>query len=84
MRLISLIVIFGIIGLVAGYLIFGQFNGHYLPILDLFLKPKNILGNLGQAITGAAKIRQNILITGAAGGVIGLFVFIYTASRKRR
>ncbi len=84
MRLIGLIVIFGLIGAAAGYLIFGQFNGQYLALQDLFLKPKNILGNLGQAITGAARIRQNILICGTAGAAAGLIIGLFTGSKSRR
>ena len=82
MRAISLAIVLGIVGLAAGYFIFAQFNGTYLSIKDLIFPPKNILDNVGQAITGAAKIRQNILICGGAGAVVGLILGALSGSRR--
>lgn len=74
MKLLTFLVIFGVVGLIVGYFIFGQWNGSYIPVQEFIFKPKNLLEQAGQTITGVAKIRQNILIAGAVGAGFGLIL----------
>ncbi len=81
-RVIVSAVIFGILGLVLGYLIFGRVAGDYIPIQTIFRLPQNFVGNLAQNVTGVTDARQSILIAGAVG--LGLGVVASTAGRRRR
>jgi hypothetical protein len=62
----------GLVGLVIGYLIFGRIGGEFIALETLLKTPQNILGELGQKITGVADARQNILISGGVGAALGL------------
>jgi len=83
MKLLTYLVVFGVIGLVVGYFIYGQWNGSYIPVQQLIFKPKNILELAGQTITGVARIRQNILIAGAVGAGLGLILGSVSGGRRR-
>ncbi len=72
--------IFGVLGLTVGYLIFGRVGGDFVPITDLISLPENIFQEFGQAFRGIHEIRRNILISGAVG--VGLGV-LYSALRRR-
>jgi hypothetical protein len=68
-------VILGTVGLVIGYFIFAQSGGSYIPVQDLLFSGRgNILEKLNDALRGIEEIRRNILLTGAAGAVIGLVI----------
>ena len=67
-------IIFGLIAFFAGYLIFGRFLGEHLAFKDLFARPKGVLGEIGQSLTGIKTARQNIFITTGAGAVVGFFL----------
>jgi len=66
-RIILLLIIVGIIGLAVGYLIFARTSSGYVSIQALISPSKNVLDDLVKSVTGIKKIRQNILICGAAG-----------------
>lgn len=72
--------LFGVLGLVVGYLIFGRTGGSFVPVLDLIRLPDNIFQELGQAVRGIREIRRNILIAGGVGLGVGL---LYSALRRR-
>ena len=73
-------VIFAILGLVVGYLIFGRVGGSFVPIGDLVRLPNNIFQEFGQAFRGIQEIRRNILISGGVGLAVGV---LYSALRRR-
>ncbi len=79
MRTISYIVIFGIIGVFAGYLLFGK----GIDIMTLLKVPQSGLGRVGQRVMGYEQIRQNILIAGGVGALVGL-VLSLAGRRPRR
>ena len=63
--------IFGLVGLVFGYLVFGRVAGDYIGISNLITAPENLLEELGESLTGIRQIRQQIIISGFAGLIIG-------------
>ncbi len=77
MNKILAIVIFTIIGLLIGYLLFGKMGGEYLDISTIFGSSGGGLGDFARDLSGITKARNNIMITGGVGFVIGLiFTFI--------
>ncbi|OFX24605.1 MAG: hypothetical protein A2041_01080 [Bacteroidetes bacterium GWA2_31_9b] len=71
---IILILLFGILGLVAGYFLFGKIGGEYVNIKTIFSTSSNAIESLGRKIAGIEKIKQNILISGGVGGLVGLII----------
>lgn len=64
----------GCLGLVVGYLIFGQVAGEYVEIQKLINPPQDWLQEIQETITGIGEIRQNILISGVVGVGFGLIL----------
>lgn len=77
-RVVLLAVLLGAVGLVFGYLIFGRMAGEYLSIESLVRPSQNVLQKLADSVLGIQRIRQNILISGGAGLVLGLVVGLVT------
>lgn len=75
------IILFGLLGLVVGYLFFGKVAGEYMSINTIFNTSGGQLGDFGRKVSGITSIRQNILISGGVGGIIGLF-FFYARKKK--
>ncbi len=61
----------GVIGLVAGYFLFGKVGNSYIGLTALIAPSDNLLSQLGNKLRGVETIRQNILLAGGAGAVIG-------------
>ena len=61
----------GIIGLVTGYFLFGKVGNSYIGLNALIAPSDNLLSQLGNKLRGVETIRQNILLAGGAGAVIG-------------
>lgn len=74
-KLILFIIIFGIIGLVIGYLFFGKIAGDYINLKTIFSVSENALQSFGRKISGLEDIKKNILISGGIGGIIGIIIF---------
>jgi len=51
-KLILLVVLFGVLGLIFGYLFFGKIGGEYLHIIFLFQSPANIIESVGRKVIG--------------------------------
>lgn len=73
-RTIILIVVFIVIGLIFGYLIFGRMAGEYVSLDVIFSQSENALESIGRNIAGLEQMRQNILISGGVGGIVGLIL----------
>jgi len=67
-------IVLGIIGLVAGYFLFGKVAGSYIEIKALIMPSDSFLSQLGNTIRGVEEVRRKILISGGAGVVAGLAV----------
>ncbi|RMG48252.1 MAG: hypothetical protein D6723_15375 [Acidobacteria bacterium] len=82
MKTIGLTILFAVIGLGVGYLIFGQVHGHYIDIESLFSTPSGFVENIAYAALGVGKIRQHILISGVVGAIVGLFLGMMSSRKK--
>ena len=82
-KIISLAVIFGVVGIVVGYLIFARapVTGNLIAVGDLFRSPQNVLGRIVQDLGQFAVIRRNILFTGAGGVALGAIVGVVIGRR---
>jgi len=78
-RIAVLVIIVAIIGLAVGYLIFARTASGYVSIQALVSPSKNLLEDLVKSVTGIKKMRQNILICGAAGAGVGLIIGFLSA-----
>lgn len=95
-RTIVLAVLLGVIGLVVGYLIFARVpvTNELYPLKTLFQTPErgadgtpaerlgNELEDLARGVAGITAARQNTLISGGVGVLLG--VIIGVAGRRRR
>ncbi len=76
-KYITYILIFAILGLIVGYLIFGKFAGDYVSLSTIFGSSDNALETFGRNVSGLNSMKQNILISGAIGAILGfIIVFI--------
>lgn len=76
------IVVFAIIGLIIGYLIFGRIQGEYLALNTIFGNSENVIESLGRKVAGLETIKQNILISGGAGVLLGFILSIFIPGKK--
>ncbi|MFP4492047.1 MAG: hypothetical protein ACLFNZ_11270 [Spirochaetaceae bacterium] len=65
-------IIFGVIGLIAGYFLFGKVAGSYIEIQALIMPSDSILGQIGNTIRGVEEVRRKVLVSGVTGAVIGV------------
>ncbi len=68
------IVLFAVIGLIIGYLLFGKIGNEYVSLKAIFRVSKSGIESFGRGISGLTKIKQNIFISGGAGAVLGLVI----------
>jgi hypothetical protein len=81
-RVILLLIILGIAGLVVGYLIFARTEGGYVSVQALFTPSSNVLEELVKSVTGIKRMREKILICGAAGAGAGVILGLVTRRRS--
>jgi hypothetical protein len=74
------VILFAGIGLIVGYLQFAKIGNDYVSLKAIFGFSKNSIESFGRGISGLTKIKQNILISGGVGAVIG---FIISRIRKK-
>lgn len=82
MRVIGFLLLFVIIGLIVGYVIFGRVNDEYIDPVQIFAKHEGVAGWGMNKLYGLEEKRKNILISGAVGGIVGLFLGVLTKKRK--
>lgn len=63
-----------VLGLITGYLLFGKLAGDYVSITRLLGMNGSLLDNAFNSITGIDAMRNKILLSGAAGAVLGLLI----------
>ena len=73
-----------IVGLIAGYFIFGKIGNEYVAISTLITGGGNFLERVAREITGIEEMRKNILLMGAGGAVVGLVAAIFAPRGRRR
>ena len=75
-KIILSAIILGVVGLVAGYVLFGKIGNSYISLQNLIIPSKSVLKQLGNTLIGVDEARRNILITGGVGAVFGIIVGI--------
>jgi hypothetical protein len=73
-NVILLGLVFGVVGLVLGYLIFARapVTGELIAIRNLIDPPRGLVGSIVSELSQFAEIRRNILFTGGGGVVVGV------------
>ncbi len=74
MRSVMFILVFAVIGLAAGYAVFGKVAGHYISLGSLFSFGGNAFQSAWQSVSGIEAARNNILLCGAGGAVAWLLL----------
>jgi predicted tellurium resistance membrane protein TerC len=70
-KILSTALLLGIIGLVVGYFLFGKVGNSYIGLKALLMPSDSLLSQIGNTLRGVETIRQNILLSGGAGAVVG-------------
>ncbi len=68
------ILVFAAIGLAIGYALFGKWSGEYVSVQTLFSFDGSPLQKAFRSLAGFDDMRNRILLSGAAGAVIGVFI----------
>ena len=74
MSKVIIIAVLGIIGLAVGYALFGKLGGEYVSLETLFSFGGNRLQGAFRSISGIEEMRNKVLLSGAAGVVVGLLL----------
>ncbi len=82
MKAVAFLVLFAIIGLIVGYVIYGKINDEYVDPTQIFVPRKGVVGFGIKKLYNLEEKRKGILIAGAIGGIIGLFLGIATRKRE--
>ncbi|MFP4300586.1 MAG: hypothetical protein ACLFQZ_01030 [Spirochaetaceae bacterium] len=83
-RIATLLIVCAVIGLVAGYLVFGKIGNEYIAISTLITGSENILERAARRIGGIEEMRRNILLMGFGGAVVGLVAALFAPRGRRR
>ena len=73
--------IFLIIGLIVGYIVFGKIGGEYISVTRIFGFKKGFGNEILNTIMGIEKIRNNIILFGAGGFAVGFLLGILFKKR---
>lgn len=65
---------FTVFGLIVGYAYFGKWGGDYVSLKTLFSFGGNGFQNAFRSISGLEEMRNNILLSGVAGAVLGILL----------
>jgi len=76
-KIIIHFLVFGIIGLIVGYFLFGKIAGEYVSVSSLLDFSSTGLAKFGRKITGIETIKKDILISGSVGAIIGIIISYY-------
>lgn len=71
-KIVTFALVLGAAGLVVGYFVFGEIAGQYVRVVTLLGIGDDLRSQLGQAFMQVSDVRQNILLSGAAGLGIGI------------
>jgi len=69
--IVKLSLIGAVLGLVAGYLLFGRVAGSYVSPIELIAPSSDVFSRLGRAITGVEEVRRQVLVSGGVGALAG-------------
>lgn len=82
-NVLLLAVVFGVVGLVIGYLIFARapITGELIAIQNLIRPPQDFLGEMWSEISQFEQIRRNILYAGGGGVIVGIILGVVVSRR---
>ena len=83
MKVIVFLILFALLGLVVGYVIFAKVQDKYISPEHFFTKQEGVRGYLSAKILNLEERRRNIFISGAVGAIVGLFFGVITAKKKK-
>ena len=77
-------VLFGIIGLAVGYLVFArsELTNQLIPLGDLFGRAENALGRFVRDVAGLTGKRQSVYISGGVGAAVGVALAMLLGRRR--
>ena len=82
-KIAAFVLLFAVLGLIAGYLLFAKMGGSYVKLTTLLQSTEQApLKGLIQKVGGIPKIRTNILISGAVGAGVGLLLSAVMGRRR--
>ncbi len=82
MRTFSSIILFGVIGLIVGYLLFAKVGNRYIPVADLLQVSRGVMAAIASKLYRYNQVLQNILIAGGVGALVGLVLGLGARSRR--
>ncbi|MDP8220815.1 MAG: hypothetical protein P9X26_05685 [Candidatus Stygibacter frigidus] len=82
MKHVRAVIFLGIIGLIIGYLIFGNVNGKLVSVNKIFGSDDNIVERTLDNVAGLDKAREKILVSGAIGALAGLLISVIKGKKK--
>jgi ABC-type Co2+ transport system permease subunit len=65
---------FAVLGLIVGYAYFGKWAGDYVSLKTLFSFGGNAFQNAFRSASGIEEMRNNILLSGVVGAVVGVLL----------
>lgn len=82
-NVLLLAIVFGVVGLVIGYLIFARvpMTGELIAIGNLIQPPEGLVGNIVSELAQFREIRRNILFAGGGGVIVGVILGIVVSRR---
>ncbi len=82
-NVLLLAVVFGVVGLVLGYVIFARapVTGDLIAVRNLIDPPEGLLGRIVEEVGQFAEIRRNILLSGGGGVVVGVILGLIVGRR---
>jgi hypothetical protein len=81
-RAIIIVAVFGIGGLVLGYVIFGKIGGEYVDLNVILSTNNNFLQKALHSIAGIDAMRSKILWCGAGGALLGFLFELFSGKRR--
>lgn len=82
-QVVSTAIVLGLVGLLVGYLLFARRNGGYMNPVDVFFPGSDLFSQIGDTLSGGQRIRNNVLISGLVGAVVGALYQLSRGYRRR-
>ncbi len=82
-NVLLLALVLGVVGLVLGYVIFARapVTGDLISIRNLIDPPDGLIGRIVTEVGQFARIRRNILLSGAGGAAVGVILGLIVGRR---
>jgi len=83
MKTVVFLILFALLGLIVGYVIFAKVQDKYISPEHFFTKQEGVRDYISAKILNLEQRRRNILISGAVGAIVGLFFGAITSKKKK-